>query len=310
MTGCGLEPPPPPDGHTGGGEGAPCGGALLCEEGRLCVDGRCQIWPWYRNEDAVVAEGWTFPDTGSNLGPESDVVDASNDVAPDIENDVQDGELTDGQSAQDVAAELPGDGASGDGDGSIDSDGGTDISDGGNDTAPGPIVLLIGDDDAENAAGDTSVALKSGEAWVRGLYVPLDASLIGVQVLLGSFLGAKSCGRFRPALWLSGADGEFGAEPDYVEPGFQYLNGNPDQPQEVWVSTPIELQAGLIRVGLVYDGPCKEGDSIPLLLTDVSGDVSQTWYWAPQPDASPWVPGQFLGVKGKWAIRAVVEVYP
>ena len=262
---------------------ASCGEETPCAAGLLCVNARCAEHPWYElPHDTQLADGWISPviDTHEPVedttAPQDTLADTDTSSPTDAEGDVADIEDT--------------------------SDTGTDSSE----LDVGEQVdLLITADDANKNPGSVTVVLKPGEAWVAGLKLPLSGEWSGIQFIAQTFSGTESCGRFRPAIWLPDATGAFTDEPTFVSKTLSEITGQATKQQLLVPDGPM-LNPGKLRVGLIYDGPCTPGISSPRVITDKSGAIEDTWYWSPQPTEPPWVPGSFLKVQGRWALRLII----
>jgi len=165
---------------------------------------------------------------------------------------------------------------------------------------------IIQADTLDEGQGAKYVALSAGEAWVADLNVPLNGAVAGIQAFLKGALSADSCGLFSPILFEE-KDGVFADTPDWVAGEPTKLIGS-EKAQYVFLESVQPISKGDIRIGLRYDGACTDGDKPPLLVTDKSGELEDTWYWKPTPGQSPWIPGSFLGLEGRWALRLVLQV--
>lgn len=180
-------------------------------------------------------------------------------------------------------------------------------SDAGGDGGPVTLLLMLGDDEAETSPASESLVLQQGQAWAVSVQVPLPGRLIALRVVARDAFVGESCAFFRPALWLAGPDGTFADEPDWWAPSTKAVQGL-EAPQLVWVDEPVDVPAGAARVGLELDGACLGEPPAPVLVADTTGDPAESWLWAPQPAASPWVPAAFAKIPGRWGLRVLVEV--
>jgi hypothetical protein len=168
------------------------------------------------------------------------------------------------------------------------------------------IDLLIKDDSGDEALGGQYVSVAPGEAWVADIGLPLDGDVLGFQAILVNVLAEKSCGIFRPMLFF-GQEGEFPDEPDWIASDSYKMVGS-TKLQNIYVKNPISVPAGAYRVGLLYVEACGGGGAPPLLTTDASGEVGGSWYWNEEPGQSPWIPGDFLQLEGRWVLRIILQV--
>jgi hypothetical protein len=179
--------------------------------------------------------------------------------------------------------------------------------DAGSDAEPVTFLLMLGDDQAETSPAAESLVLQQGQAWAVSVEVPLPGRLIALRVVARDAFAGESCAFFRPALWLAGPDGSFADEPQWWAPTTKAVQGL-DAPQLVWVDEPVDVPAGSARVGLELDGACLGEPAAPVLVSDTTGDPAESWLWAPQPAASPWVPAGFAKIPGRWGLRVLMEV--
>lgn len=252
-----------------------CSLTAPCSEGNLCVEGECLPRGWYQPTEEVEDVVESIDVAGVDVPPLEDL------------QPVDSGEL-----------DSEGDAAQPDGDGpDLDT---TDV--GGSET----VNLLIKDDSGDEALGGQFVSVAPGEAWVADIDLPLDGDVLGFQMILVNVLDEKSCGIFRPMLFFQ-QEGEFPNEPDWIGSDSYKLPGG-NKLQNIYVKNPISVSAGAYRVGLLYDEPCVGDANPPLLSTDASGDVDGSWYWNEEPGQSPWIPGDFLQLEGRWVLRVILQV--
>jgi hypothetical protein len=272
---------------AGASVGAACGPSVACEAALICVDGTCRARPG-------------FPD--AQLGPPSVVPVLPDGLWDDVP--VPDVGAVDGSDgADDAAAQEVEDGAP--------SDTAQTSDDGGPDGDAGPIgdpiVLVIGEDEADMSPGGTSLSLDPGQGWVTELTVPFSGGIVGVQALLLNAFGPDSCGQFFVGIWLPDGDGDFADAPSWTSPDPLALVGGP-KPLVFFIPAKVPSKAGRIRLGLIFQGPCSSGGPAPVMGSDDSGDLSRTWLWAPDALGSPWIDGEILGIEGRWGLSVLIEV--
>jgi hypothetical protein len=169
------------------------------------------------------------------------------------------------------------------------------------------VILYVSGDTATANPGGQFLSLVAGQGWVADLTLPKTGKIIAMEALVDNIYNDASCGLFRPALWLMNETGEWPHEPTWHGESLQALQGS-QSPQTFLVPDPVEMPEGAIRAGLIFEQPCEGDPPIPWLFTDDSGDLDGTWLWSGLASDSPWVPGSFLGVEGRWALRLLLEV--
>ena len=308
-----------------------CEPAEPCASWLVCVDGLCRehVWPpgargpapeRPRPIDLDAFLAVTHPDAlthGDLVHPAADAADAEAGEtwdAPPRSLDAVADTLSPGDPGPDAPAvdpdALPPDALAGADGGDAAIDGGpSDASDAGpEDTgSTSTVVLLLGEDGADVDFGGTTIHLELGQGWATDLTVPLAGLVIGMEAVVLDPWAAASCALFRPAVWFADDTGTFPNAPWWASPDLQALQGDP-APQMFILPQKVPVPQGKVRVGLVLEGDCEGEPDRPVLASDTSGDLSRTWVYAPQPPAVAWVPGELLGVEGRWALRILLEV--
>lgn len=284
--------------------GEACSPEAPCRLGLLCLDGRCVARDWPRAAQPPEPGPVTIPDIE---WPPDALSDAVPDADPDPDSDSDSDSASDPDSVSDSDSDSDSDPVS-DSDSDSASASDPDSDAGPDDTGPTSYTILYGEDDAATAQGKAQVVPQPGEGWVTKLTPTQAGKLIGLQVRMTQQNKMTSCGLFTPAFWLPDGAAGYPDEPTWqaAEP---LIAIGLDTPQVLLLPSPPVLEAGELRVGVIYEGGCPAGqEGIPLLVTDTSGEIDDAWFWAPQPDAAPWVPGSFTGLEGRWAIRLFLEV--
>ncbi|MGM0576819.1 MAG: hypothetical protein ACQEXJ_13930 [Myxococcota bacterium] len=299
-----------------GGEGASCDPVSPCEPALVCVDGTCVERPWPPDARPLP----DLPDVGAPDVPDvadvgiedADTADAVPEVTdaqfdlPDPGPDLPDPgpEVADADAVEvpdpgpDAPADVPADPGPVDADASLDAD--TDAA------GPDTIVLLIREDEAGESLGSSLISLEPGQGWVTELTLPKAGELLGMEVILRNVSAPSSCGLFQPAVWLPDEAGDYeaganwAAEPRILE--------NQEEPYAFVFNEKHPVPQGKVRVGLVLAGSCDGEPPPPALATDATGNLARTFLWVPSSDGTPWVAGTSLGLDGRWALRALVEV--
>ena len=257
-----------------------CTSSSQCQNNELCVDNRCEPYRWYR---------WPDEEPGTTIEP-ADTVSTE---------DTEDSGLDDVNS-EETLADLPPEDASNDVDATVIDDVAPAID------AQKTVTAVIQDDKYEEGKGEKYVSLGLGEAWAADLQIPLTGSLVGLQAVVDDLLSDSSCGIFRVLLFEKEGEG-FEDTPSWTSPETFELTGS-GKPQYLFLEASIPLPKGVYRFGLLYEEACGENSKPPLLVTDKTGDVDTSWYWKETPGQSPWIPGSFLGLDGRWVLRVLLEV--
>lgn len=265
---------------------ARCSSARQCQSNELCVDGTCRPYRWYTRPDlGEVHDGGASYDA-MDAGDAVELVDTEvpfevlHDVAQDIESEVNIGiEVSEDVLEEDSSDVLP---------------------------PPKTLTAVVQSDNYEEGKGEVTVALGIGEAWAADLAIPLDGSYAGMQVVVEDLLSDDSCGIFRPVLFGT-VNGKISDTPTWTSEETFELAGD-SKPQFLFTQSSVPVSKGDLRVGLRYEATCEEGSKPPLLVTDTSGVSETSWYWKGTPDQSPWIPGSFLGLDGRWVLRLLLEV--
>lgn len=289
---CASEPAPQAEPIIPAGLGETCSAQAPCEASWVCLDGTCSEHPWPPDPEPYPPDVLTIPDISEPVpDPDADA------------GALADGDLVDGSLDGDILGEdaLPSDAPPQD----TPFDSGPDA--GPQDTTPSGTLLYISADQADEAPGDSFVSLKVGQASAADLTAPLAGSVVMMEVVMADVLGPTSCGFFRPVIWVPDKLGVLPDDPTWQATGLQELAGE-DIAQTFSVDPPAKVPAGWFRAGIVLAGTCPDDPALPSLYTDASGDTDGTWLWAPQGDSTPWVPGSFLGLDGRWALRVFLEV--
>jgi len=326
------------------GFGDSCGAQLACEPPWLCVDGACVVRPWPPEAEPPVPTELPNPDlevdgvadVGSGLGPEdgeahgpSDVIDVAElplpdggtldadiadvpvappDTMPDAEPildvqpaDVDTADVSEPVLATDVSATDVG----ADADVTIDVAQQADVPE-----EPPPantVVYLVAADAWDEGVSMPTLIPEEGQGWVTQLEVPSAGTLIGFQAMMGAPFGSPTCGLVRAALWFPYDAGEFIDYPSWVSTAPVAMTDS-EEPMVWFVADTPEVPAGPVRLGLIVDQPCLNGYPRPALVSDTSGDVSGSWLYAANATGVALVPGEALGLTGRWVLRALVEV--
>jgi len=253
-----------------------CQSTAQCRGDELCVEGTCLPYRWYvaPKEDAFSVEDVLTSVTDSTSL--TDVFELETDDGS-LAEITEDEEVSDVDSPEDVQPDVP-----------------------------KTVTAVIQEDDFDEGKGEKTVSLALGEAWVVDLQVPLNGAVVGFQAAVDDILSDVSCGVFR-VLLFEGNGGEFPDTPDWISTETFKLGGSPKL-QYLFLEDSFDISKGAHRIGLLYDGECEQGAKPPLLVTDKSGVVDTSWYWKETPGQSPWIPGSFLGLDGRWVLRLLLEV--
>ncbi len=165
----------------------------------------------------------------------------------------------------------------------------------------GPGVTLAGDHDYLTTPSQMRLSLGVSQMAVREIEVPAGRPVY-LEVYTTSLPPLAGCARFRVSLWLPDATGLFQTFASWQAPDESLLTDVPG-PQRAELGDVVpDLTAGRVRVGLAYLGPCDDASFGPWVALDASGDTSDSFVWA-----GNWIPGQTLGLTGRWAFRLAVD---
>ncbi|PIE19377.1 MAG: hypothetical protein CSA66_02470, partial [Proteobacteria bacterium] len=174
--------------------------------------------------------------------------------------------------------------------------------------AGAPTEVFVGEHTALVDPSDDALTLQGEQGAAAQLFVPAAGQPTVLEVLAVDPLGVQGCGRYRPALWRpdAAAGGAIASEPAWqgaaVEVAGQAL------PQRVPLDGAPALPVGFVRAGLIYEGVCAGSVRQPLIATDASGIVDQTWVWIGLGAAATWVDAATLRLSGRWALRLGVTI--
>lgn len=248
--------------------GAVCGPATACVEGLLCIDGLCAVRPW--PPDAAQAQDTVTPIDLGVPAPDTAVADA----------------LADADAADDVADA---------------GDGGEAETDSGASTR-----VIVGDHTGADAPSDDAVTLQVDQAAVAELVSPAAGTLATLEIIAVEPPGGPSCGVFHVLYWAPDEAGKFAVEPSWYGPALALVGS--DATQELLVVDGPAVAVGAFRVGLVFTGVCPTTPRQPRVVIDDSGIVTGTFIWARVGASATFISGTTLGLAGRWAMRAGVDV--
>ncbi len=178
-------------------------------------------------------------------------------------------------------------------------DGIDDIDDDETDADPG--VTLAGDHDYLTAPSEMRLSLGVSQMAVREIDVPAGRPEY-LEVYTTTLPPLAGCARFRVNLWLPDAAGVFQTFASWQAPNESLLT-DAAGPQRAELGDVVpDLLAGPVRVGLAYLGPCDDTSFGPWVALDASGETRDSYVWA-----GSWIPGQTLGLTGRWAFRLAVR---
>ena len=326
-----ADPAPAPEEESPAlaGPGEACSPESACEAWLLCVDGACREVPWPGptpppddpplvaqpdvpeppEKDADGGDAALDSEVADDVGPEDAVPPGDTkptpDAAPEDTTEEDAADASDDIADGDEDTDAPNDAAPEDAT-AEDTPDSADAADAGPEP-PTVVVLYVSADEAASNPGTQFLSLVSGQGWVAELVLPKSGKVIAMEVIVDNIYNDSSCGRFRPMVWSPEGDGTWAFDPVWSASDLQTLVGNP-APQTFLLSDPPEMEEGPIRVGLVYEEKCDGDPPIPWLFTDGSGDLGDTWLWSSLAESNPWVPGSFLGVEGRWALRLLLQV--
>ena len=100
--------------------------------------------------------------------------------------------------------------------------------------------------------------------------------------------------------------GTWPLEPTWTGPSLALLGR--DIPQSVLLPDGPPVKIGAFRVGLLSVAACSTTPRQPRVLLDDSGLVAGTFVWARVGASATFIPGATLGLSGRWALRAGLDV--
>ena len=166
--------------------------------------------------------------------------------------------------------------------------------------------VIVGDHTGAEAPSDDAVTLQVDQAAVAELVSPAAGTLATLEVIAVELPGGASCGVFHVVYWAPDDVGAFAVEPSWYGPALALVGS--DATQEILISDGPAVPLGAFRVGLVFTGVCPTTPRQPRVVIDDSGIVTGTFIWARVGASATFISGTTLGLAGRWALRAGVDV--